>query len=294
MTLPPEAYRAYYQMPLLGTESAGSRAIVFKDKRFKTGQIVTVGFIDGTTPQIAEFITAIEIVSRYTNIHFKVIPDWTKALLRIKHIPNQSWQHIGLDNLNIPSNKPTGSIGWSGVHVCIHELMHALGFAHEHQNPEANIPWDIQVLTQVFTGPFHGWTVDMIYMNWIDRLEIDSIIGAEYDPLSILHYKINPLWTTNGFETPENLVLSAGDILALGKIYAFPEDVELVPIKEVMKDGSILITNAPIDPQIPIEINDGLITNANPNLAGGLILGGIALGTYINQRRKRKDRRSRR
>lgn len=306
MTIAPTAYRVMYEVPLkltgrivdinkfndiptLGT--AGARGVVLKDELWQAGQFITIGFIDGTVAERQQFMAAIVELSKYTNIHFQVLQNWRDAMIRVKHIPNQSWSAVGQQNLDISRNKPTMSIGWEGIHVRIHELMHMLGFGHEHQNPLAGIKWNIQKLIEIFTGPFHGWTVEMVEINLLEKLAIDEIIGTAYDPLSMMHYRIHPDWTLDGYETVENTQLSVLDKQLLGQLYKFPEGATVTPIITETADSTI-ITNTTGDAEQPIIINPGP-TN-NKTLASEYAVGGFAaltaVGALIRRRNKKRKR----
>lgn len=306
MLIAPEAFRVQYEVPLkltgrivkpelftniptIGT--AGARGVVFKEELWQTGQIITIGFMDGTQAQKDQFFAAIVEVSKYTNIHFQVLQNYRDAMIRVKHIPNQSWSVVGLQNLDVNRRQPTMSIGWNGVNVCIHELLHMLGFAHEHQNPLAAIMWNIQKLIEIFTSPAHGWSVEMIEVNLLEQLSIDSIIGTAYDPLSIMHYRIHPEWTLDGYSTVENLVLSMLDKQLLGQLYKFPEGVNVKPIITEVGDSTI-ITNTTGDAGQPLIINPGP-TNVT-NQAGGYAVGAFAITTAVGALVRRNKKRKRR
>ena len=49
------------------------------------------------------------------------------------------------------------NFGWDvstpyGKDTALHEIGHALGFPHEHQNPNAGIVWDVDAVNNYFSG----------------------------------------------------------------------------------------------------------------------------------------------
>ena len=70
------------------------------------------------------------------------------AQIRIAFDPAEdSASYVGTDNLGIDSAKSTMNFGWDlttpyGHTTALHEIGHAIGFPHEHQNPKGGIVWN--------------------------------------------------------------------------------------------------------------------------------------------------------
>ena len=71
-----------------------------------------------------------------------------EAEIRIGFQPGSSWSYVGRDAIDLVSdfNERTMNFGWDlttsyGCDTALHEIGHALGFPHEHQNPNAGIIW---------------------------------------------------------------------------------------------------------------------------------------------------------
>jgi len=94
-------------------------------------------------------------------IAFEQVNEITEAEIRIGFLRDgRSWSYVGRDNLDIPGQfERTMNFGWDltqdprGVDTPVHEIGHALGFPHEHQNPNSGIVWDEQAVYDYFGGP---------------------------------------------------------------------------------------------------------------------------------------------
>jgi hypothetical protein len=89
-----------------------------------------------------------------------------QAEIRISFQHQGSWSYVGTDALSVPSDEPTMNYGWltpgspdnEYSRVVLHEFGHALACIHEHQHPEAGIPWDKEAVYNYYTGPPNNWT----------------------------------------------------------------------------------------------------------------------------------------
>lgn len=134
-----------------------------------------------------------------------------------------SWSHIGTACLSVATAKATMNFGWNltndfGWATTLHEIGHALGMPHEHQNPKAGIVWDEPKVIATYSGPPNSWDVPKIRHNILRKLPASTIsAGSEWDPKSIMHYRIIPglIKSPAPFDatgTPENLELSQQDV----------------------------------------------------------------------------------
>ena len=107
-----------------------------------------------------------------------------------------SWSRIGTDALNAGQQEPTMNFGWNinvqgpnGLDTAIHEIGHALGFHHEHQNPNAGIVWDHEAVYDHFARTQSPpWDRDKTDHNILDKLDPHTVGGSDWDPDSIMHY----------------------------------------------------------------------------------------------------------
>ena len=94
---------------------------------------------------------------------FKEVDDREEAELRIGFMRGDgAWSYIGTQALNRGPNERTINFGWNlttpdGADTALHEIGHALGLPHEHQNPNAGIVWDEEAVYASLARPPNSW-----------------------------------------------------------------------------------------------------------------------------------------
>lgn len=109
---------------------------------------------------------------------------------------NGSWSTVGTDALNVGQRERTMNFGWNidvpgpnGLDTAIHEIGHALGFHHEHQNPNAGIVWNREAVYDYFARTQRPpWSRARTDFNILDKIEPQTVEGSDWDPDSIMHY----------------------------------------------------------------------------------------------------------
>lgn len=154
-----------------------------------------------------------------------------------------SWSYVGRDSIDLvpDSTQRTMNFGWDlttpyGYDTALHEIGHALGFPHEHQNPNAGIVWNEQAVLDYYTGPPNNWTEEQTRWNVLRKLSLSEVEGSGWDPNSIMHY-----WVRKGLISEpatyrnKDLIpapgLSQSDIETVKSFYPEPETTRLPELR---------------------------------------------------------------
>jgi hypothetical protein len=170
---------------------------------------------------------------------FEETKDATEAEIRIGALQTDgSWSYVGTDCLKYQDLGRTMNFGWNlttewGQATALHEIGHALGLPHEHQNPNAGIVWNEELVYQVFSGDPNHWDRDTIRHNIINKLPSNDTEGSRWDPKSIMHYPFDPglIAAPRPYDTSgigENVRLSPSDKDWVRRFY--PSGASAVPI----------------------------------------------------------------
>jgi hypothetical protein len=132
-----------------------------------------------------------------------------------------AWSYVGTDCRGIPLNEPTMNLGFLDGGTAAHEFGHAIGLAHEHQNPAGGIQWNEAVVIRELAKSPNFWDEQTTRHNVLQRYTADQINGTVFDPKSIMLYFFPAEWTLNGIGTEANEVLSSLDksFIAGAKMY---------------------------------------------------------------------------
>ncbi len=217
------------------------RALMPIGKAWPNGTTLNIRFLGGSADQ-RKFVEEKSIEwTKLANLEFKFNNSPT-AEIRIAFEDDGAWSYLGVDNLEIPMQAATMNFGWLEEGTVLHEFGHALGLAHEHQNPAGGIQWNREVVLRELQGPPNRWTPAMIEHNVFSKYEFDQINGTVFDPESIMLYAFPPEWTLNGVGTDENEVLSESDRRFIASVYpreAAPEIVTL-PVIEAIRTAAAI------------------------------------------------------
>lgn len=206
-----------------GGEGSDEMALVTQ-KMWMPGRTLKVRFMDGVPSVQAKVEAFAKTWEKYANIKLEFGND-PNAEIRISFLQEGSWSYIGTDCLSIAKTQPTMNFGWLKPNtqddeysrVVIHEFGHALGCIHEHQHPKNGIQWNKEAVYRYFAQ--QGWSKAQVDSNMFAKYDATQTQFSKFDKKSIMMYPIPPEWTTNGFTTGWNKVLSATDKRFIKKEY---------------------------------------------------------------------------
>jgi hypothetical protein len=222
------------------------RAIIPIGKLWMNGSTLRVRFIGGTAAQQAKAKQQAQWWTQFANLKFEFnnAPD---AEIRVTFDSSDgAWSYLGTDNQGIPLNEPTMNLGFLDGGTAGHEFGHAIGLAHEHQNPAGGIEWNEAKVLQDLAGPPNNWTPEMIRHNVLNKYRVDQVKGTKFDPDSIMLYFFPGSWVKSGVGTHANEVLSSMDKAYIASAEAYPKTAPTVNDATVLKVNASKRTSAAI------------------------------------------------
>jgi hypothetical protein len=199
-----------------------SRAIIVLGKLWPNGSKLHVRFMGGTAAQQAIAKEQALWWTQHANLTFE-FDNAPNAEIRITFDSSDgAWSYVGTDASTIPANQPTMNLGFLDGGTAAHEFGHAIGLAHEHQNPAGGIEWNEEVVLRDLSGPPNSWNPEQIRHNVLDKYSADQIRGTDFDRDSIMLYFFPDTWVKSGRGTKENNVLSNLDQQFIASAQAYP------------------------------------------------------------------------
>ncbi len=184
---------------------------------------LTVSFLDGDPVVERKIINIVKKWEDVCSIKF-LFGAYADADITISFLYRGSWSYIGSYSTQV---RPSMNFGWLDKatpdseynRVVLHEFGHALGFIHEHMQPNANIPWDKEKVYKYYNAPPNNWDKTMVDQNIFAHYNREEIYATAFDTASIMLYGIPASLTTNGFHTNDNYTLSETDKSFVATIY---------------------------------------------------------------------------
>lgn len=228
-----------------GLAPARERAIRLIKNKWVTGTILHYCFVDapgaGWPENQADVVRwAFGVWADLgIGLRFVEVGDPGEAELRIGFDQSDgSWSYVGTDVLRYEDRGRTMNFGWDlttrwGHATALHEIGHALGMPHEHQNPLSGIVWNEEAVYAAFGGDPNYWTRDETFHNILRQIPRAQVEGSNWDPTSIMHYSFEPglIASPQPYDREgvgENVELSAQDIEWVQRFY--PPQTAAAPI----------------------------------------------------------------
>lgn len=205
-------------------------------KRWNPGRTLKAKFMGGL-PRVRErLVPFAKEWEKHANVKLDFVGDSAEAEVRIAFTNSGSWSYLGTDALVIDADRPTMNYGWltpegpddEYSRVVLHEFGHALSCIHEHNHPEAGIPWDRESVYEYYATT-QGWSREDVDQQVLNRYTASETNFSHYDRDSIMHYPVDNALTVGNFQVGWNRVLSQMDKDFIGLMYpkAAPEEIEL-------------------------------------------------------------------
>lgn len=211
MTVPQEKDAQQYcaqppqRMPALPPDLSlpRTRAILSNHAKWVNGTQLRYSFLNGADDGVAKaWLTEVhdgfeEWEGLGIGLKFRPEDNPAESEIRITFADDGSWSYVGTDCLGISTEEATMNFGWDptspyGKATVRHEIGHALGFCHEHQNPFAGIEWNEDQVYANMAGSPNFWPPETTYHNIIRKLSTEQVTGSQWDVLSIMEYGFGP------------------------------------------------------------------------------------------------------
>lgn len=188
-------------------------------------------------------------------LEFEETTDRLESHFRIGFAKGEgAWSYVGRDCWSISKNERTMNFGWNILNdedTILHEIGHAMGFPHEHQNPKSGIVWNEEAVYDLLAGAPNFWSREKTHYNIIRKINPDEVQGSSWDPDSIMHYPFEP----GLIKQPQNFQnglqptggLSPRDITWVKQFYPKIDRRKFLDIKPFHSEVFELETGAQID-----------------------------------------------
>lgn len=210
---------------IASTSTRRKRSLINYSKLWANGRSLKIAFIDG--PDDVHKQKIIDAASQwlpYINLSFNFV-DGLEGDIRIATKNNANSSMLGTDALLIHPDWQTMDLGVKPEDadfdvIVTHEFGHVLGAMHEHQHPEANIPWDKPKVYAFYQNrEMNPLTKEQVDRNLFQPFDTIEAIYTPYDRKSIMHHPVANALTLGDWENPINRKISKKDKRLMKLLY---------------------------------------------------------------------------
>jgi serralysin len=210
-----------------GEYSSTNEALIDTQKLWRIGSSVYYDFVGDRVGRLVDYMeAAVAEWSQHCCLDFRRGKNPSSGMgdIRISFVDGGGhYSNIGIDSrawkLSVNRSRmyeslnidPNGGDDAYLRAVCLHELGHAIGLQHEHQNPNGAIQWNEKTVIARLRGL--GWDDSMIQKNVLDVLKGSQYRGTAVDRDSIMMYWFSPaeVLTQGAVPNKPNMTLSETD-----------------------------------------------------------------------------------
>jgi hypothetical protein len=187
-------------------------------------EVVTVSFMNGSSGQIRQAWLRFSVVDAAApGLEFRQVSKG--GSIRVGFGCGGHWSYVGTDALRQSRAKQTmnlqlttidGSREWD--RVTIHEILHAIGFGHEHQHPEGFIPWNRQKVLDFYRRT-QGWSDDQTEFQVLRAPVIGDLRTTGFRTDSIMLYPVPAELTDGKMSVGWNTTFTKEDRQLVAELY---------------------------------------------------------------------------
>jgi hypothetical protein len=208
-----------------GTGARRKRSVIDYSKLWANGRTLKIAFMETLDSEHKnKIIAAASKWLPYINLKFDFI-DSQEGDIRITTLNNDNSSMLGTDALLIHPDHATMNLGVKPEHedfevIVIHEFGHALGAMHEHQHPQANIPWNKPKVYEFYQNrEMNPLTPEEVDHNLFTPFRSLDAIYTAYDKHSIMHHPVSNELTLGDWQIPINRKISKKDKRLMKLLY---------------------------------------------------------------------------